>query len=145
MERSEQVQATMKAFKRLALASQGASTPAWLELDLSMAQIKGLFTLARHPGMPVGRFAEILGIGEPAASLLVDRLVRVGLAARTEDPADRRRTLISLSHQGEELVSRLRHGGRDTLEGWLERLSDEQLTALESGLRSLVEVAERSR
>ena len=39
----------------------------------------------------------LVGIGNAGASLLVDGLVRLGLADRTEDAVDRRRTIVRLS------------------------------------------------
>ncbi|MHB9059136.1 MAG: MarR family winged helix-turn-helix transcriptional regulator, partial [Bacillota bacterium] len=68
-----------------------------------MGQIKGLFALAKSGGATIGRLAERLGVGEPTASLLVDRLVRQGWVVRGEDPEDRRRTIASLSKEGTDL------------------------------------------
>lgn len=44
-----------------------------------------------------GDLAGRLGMSTGAATRLVDRLVAIGVAIRTEDPADRRRTLVAHS------------------------------------------------
>src|SRR6059058_3024196 len=67
--------------------------PGWLQLDLSIAQVRVLFVLTQHPAAPIGTIAQVLGIGLPTASHLVEKLVRAGLVQRAEDPKDRRQTL----------------------------------------------------
>src|SRR5579884_4426487 len=71
----------------------------WVNLDLTMGQLKALMALAQQR-MHVRQLAETLGVGKPAASIIVDRLVQLGLAQRIEDPVDRRYTLVSLTEEG---------------------------------------------
>src|SRR5215471_3059646 len=94
--------------------------PAWLQVELSVAQLKALFALVDAGPMPIGGVAARLSIGLPAASSLVDRLVDQGLAKRREDPLDRRRTLAEPTAAGEALAQRLRHGSCEALRSWLE-------------------------
>lgn len=138
-EREVLLDAVIEGQKRFLRATHAASTPTWLELHLSMAQLKGLFVLA-HGTMSVSEVGETLGTGKAAASLLVDRLVQVGLVDRSEDPVDRRRTLVQLTTEGERSVSRLREGGRERFREWLDRLSDNDLAALAQGMRALAAV-----
>ena len=119
-------------------ALRAAAGPSWLELDLTMGQVKGLWTLAGRGPLTVGEVGAALGVGKPAASTLVDRLVQLGLARREDDPADRRRTFVSLSRAGEDVIERLRQGRRARLREWFSRLDDDDLTALVRGLRALV-------
>ena len=121
-----------------------ANTPDWVELDLSMGQLKTLMALASQEGMNVSAVAETLRVGKPAASILVDRLVQLGFAQRTEDPEDRRRTLVAPTLSGRELVERLRQGGgENTMTRWLEQMDPDDLAALVQGLRALVAIARR--
>ncbi len=120
------------------------SSPDWLELDLSTGQLKTLMTLSTRGGMTVSEIADALRVGKPAASMLVDRLVRQEYAERSEDQIDRRRTIVVLSDKGAALADRLRQGGGSQLMiRWLERLSADDLAALTQGMRALAEVAER--
>jgi len=116
----------------------------WLKLELSMAQLKVLFTLAHEPLATVGRVAEAIGIGLPTASHLVERLVQAGLVERSENPADRRYTLVQLTLQGEQVVGRLRQGQRDHLCAWLLQLTSEECSMLQHGIQALARVAEAS-
>jgi len=69
--------------KRVVGALQAATESCWLQLDLTITQIKGLFALTDEGAMTVGQVAETLGIGRPAASILVDGLVNLHLVERT--------------------------------------------------------------
>lgn len=122
-----------------ALHEQGA--PAWYQVELSVAQLKALFTLVDSGPMPIGGVAARLGIGLPAASSLVDRLVDHALVARREDRLDRRRTLAEPTAAGEALAQRLRQGSREALRSWLERMAAGDLEALLRGLRAMAAVA----
>src|SRR5215216_2693424 len=120
----------------------GASLPSvWMNLDLSMAQLKTLLALYNCGALPIGQIAEILGIGQPTASHLVDRLVQTRLVSRTEDPVDRRRTLAQLSPSGEELAERINQVRFGTLRRWLAQLDDATLAAFLQGSCALAEVA----
>jgi MarR family transcriptional regulator, organic hydroperoxide resistance regulator len=122
-----------------ALHEQGA--PAWQDVELSVAQLKALFTLVDAGSMPIGGVASRLHIGLPAASSLVDRLVDHGLVARREDQIDRRRTFAEPTAAGELLALRLRHGSREALRSWMEQMDQGDLDALVRGLRAMVAIA----
>jgi DNA-binding MarR family transcriptional regulator len=106
-----------------------------------MAQLKTLFALEYGGAATIGQTADRLGISLPTASHLVDRLVQSGFVERTEDPADRRRTLATVSAKGSELTRRLRQGGRESLTEWLAQLDDTVLEELARSISRLAEVA----
>ncbi|MCE5190512.1 MAG: MarR family transcriptional regulator [Actinomycetia bacterium] len=117
------------------------SLPAWLRLGLPMAQLKALVALASVEGVSVTGLAHSLSIGEPAASQLVEQLVRRGYAERVPDASDRRRVVVTATPVGAELVSELRQGRRQHIEQWLAAMQDDDVEALSRGLRALVDVA----
>ena len=95
--------------------------------------------------LTVGGLAKALGIAEPSASILVDKLEKQGLAVCEVDPADRRRTPVVVSAAGRELVSRLRSIRDVRLSAWLSELGDDGLDALLRGLTALLRVADKPR
>jgi DNA-binding MarR family transcriptional regulator len=115
----------------------------WLSLDLGMGQLKAIMVLAKNQQLTVGGVARALGISEPSASILVEKLVTRGLAARETDPADRRRTLVLASAEGHELVERLHRSRWEQFSGWLGQMEEADLHALERGLDALAGVIER--
>ena len=141
--RDDLLDAAMQAQREVGHALHASADPAWLHLDLTMAQLKALFVLA-DDALTVGQLADTLGIGKPAASILVERLVQLGLVARTEDAQDRRRALVSLTAEGSELATRLRQGGRDRLRAWLDQLDADDLDALVRGMQALSRIATAS-
>jgi len=83
----------------------------WMELDLTIGQLRVIFCLAGQPPMSMSAIAQQMGVTLPATTNVVDRLVRAGLVARQENPADRRFVNCSLTEQGQALVHRLRQSG----------------------------------
>lgn len=112
-----------------------------MDHDLSMAQMRVLMFLSENGSCAVSELAVALGIGRPAASMLVDRVVHGGLATRKEHPEDRRRVVVALSSAGETLIENLREGERDHFVALLEKLPDADLAALAQGLTALTHVA----
>jgi DNA-binding MarR family transcriptional regulator len=136
---------------RPALAAQRAvvralhrdQMPDWVHLELSMGQLKALMIVATRQPTNVSALADALALSKPTASILVDRLVQLGFVARTEDPDDRRRTLVTPTPEGAALVLRLRQGSVDRLIRWMSDLAPDDLAALTRGLTALAAAAER--
>jgi len=116
---------------------QRVSLPIWLDLDLPMAQLKALVAIATSERVSVTGLARTLSVGEPAASQIVEQLVRRGYAARTPDPADRRRVVVTVTPPGSHLVAELTQGRRHVVGQWLSAMKDEDVEALARGLRAL--------
>ncbi len=139
--RSSQVTSVVEAFELISRFLRGQTVGDWVELDLTMAQLKTLFTLEYGGAATIGQTAERLGISLPTASHLIDRLVNGGFVDRTEDPGDRRRTLAAVTTKGSDLTRRLRQGGRDSLLDWLTLMDDGSLSALAHGMDHLAKIA----
>lgn len=113
-----------------------------LSLELPMGQFKAMATITMYGPQPVGEIGRRLGISEPAASLLVGKLEERGLATRTRDEQDRRRTLVTATQAGDELATRLRQGREEQTQRWLDGLTDDELAGLLLGFRGLLRMAE---
>ena len=133
----------LAAYRNMHRSLLTSTASRWRDLDISMQQLRAMFFLRDEEEASVGRLAELFGVGLPAASLLADRLVRAGYVERREDPADRRRVLLSLTRVGVRLVTDLREGSHSVLRRWMSSLSPEDLAALTRGWRALAEVSSR--
>jgi DNA-binding MarR family transcriptional regulator len=119
-------------------AMHADATDDWIQIDLTLAQIKALFALWQEPPMTIGALGERLRVGVPTASHLVERLVQLGMVDRREDESDRRRAYVSPTEEGVALVDRLRAARSEQLTRWMDRLGDDELQALAKGLSALV-------
>jgi DNA-binding MarR family transcriptional regulator len=70
----------------------------------ALLAIKGF---SRNDGPTIGDLAQRLRIQHHSAVELVDRLVEAGFCARTHDPLDRRRVMLSLTKAAEERLAEL--------------------------------------
>lgn len=140
-ERRAQIAKCDRAIQSIMIGMRRSACPDWLELDLSMGQLKAMTVLVARGPQSVGGLARALGIAEPSASQLADRLAEEGLAARVDDPGDRRRKLLTPSPAGTELFDRLQQVRSDELAALLGALTDDELAALARGLTGLARVA----
>lgn len=140
----EAITAIVAAQRSIAHSMYQASMPDWIQLDLTMGQLRTLMALAADGPLTVSALAERLAVAKPTASILIDGLVQAGDATRTEDPDDRRRTLVALTAAGNELVARLREGKSERFERWLAAMQPEDLAALTRGMQALAAIAGRA-
>ena len=142
--RAELIERAVNQHFELLRAMSAEATDDWLQVDLTLAQIKALFALWHQAPMTIGALGERLGVGVPTASHLVERLVQLGLVERREDESDRRRAHVSPTEAGAALVDRLRALRAEQLRRWLERLNEDDLGALTRGFDALLRVERRS-
>jgi DNA-binding MarR family transcriptional regulator len=113
----------------------------WMEIDLTIAQLRTLLVLAEEGPLVIGQIAQRMGVGLSTGGHLVDRLVQANLAERAEDAEDRRRTLARLTPKGEDLYARLLNHSLQ-MQSLIQKLDDADLTALLQGLRALNRLVE---
>jgi len=94
-----------------------------------------------HGSSPVREIAAGLEVSVSAASQLVDRLVRRGLATRRENAEDRRLTSVELSDTGVEAVRQMRERRLRWFESVLGAMPRSRRSALLDGLESFLRVA----
>lgn len=116
---------------------------AWAELGLTTAQLRVLFLLRESPGVTAGELASRLAVTPPTISGIVDRLVKLDLVRREDDPNDRRLVRNHLTAEGEQRCSKLEEGGDQFTRRILVEMDDEELDALLRGLRAFARANER--
>ncbi len=117
----------------------------WLDLNLTIGQLKSLFFIESEGSTNVKKLANALGVTPPDVTRIVDRLVKQGLVNRRENPEDRRMLLLQATEKGGALLARLRENKITHLSHILEHLSTEELTRLAQGLTALVRATEVQR
>ncbi len=124
-------------FGRAIARSDPGRLEAWVELGLTMTQLRVLFLLRTEDGASAGAMAESLKVTPSTLTRIVDRLVRQGLIRREMDDGDRRLVRHYLSDRGASTVEELERGGRARMNEVMDRLSAPQLERLVSALEDL--------
>jgi DNA-binding MarR family transcriptional regulator len=113
---------------------QGGVSPGWLEIDLTMPQLKIMFLLNAHTRMRMGELADTLGRNLSTTTGVVDKLVEHGLVDRVPDPVDRRVVVVGITERGNKLCNSLLKIGSDETKEVLERLTVEELQQVHRGM-----------
>ncbi|MEX2225361.1 MAG: MarR family transcriptional regulator [Dehalococcoidia bacterium] len=117
----------------------------WSEDGLTIPQMRLLWALRDEDGLPVGALADHLAVNPSTITGHVDRLVRMGLVRREEDPADRRIVRNYLTEQGATTVGTLRRIAGAYIINILKHLTDDELDRLHTALTDLNRAAAQAR
>ena len=112
--------------------------------DVSPTQYRALGILTLRGSRNTGELAEELGVGRPAATKLVDRLVRRKLIRRRGHPTDRRQVMLEATDRGREIVRAVQLCRRRRLARVLSELDPVARDALRRDLPALTEAFERT-
>lgn len=107
--------------------------------EVSATQYRALASLALRGPRNASVLSEDLGVGRPATTKLVDRLVRRRLIRRTRDTIDRRQVILEVTDRGREIVRDVQVCRRRTLRRVLSELDPDAREALTRDLPSLLE------
>ena len=112
--------------------------------EIGLGQLHALRVVDRYDGrVRVQELSDDIGITVGAASKLVDRLERDGLARRSPNPANRRSSLIALTTTGQQALRTAMSVCSDAV---ARAIGDEDVEALSSALRRLqTRLGERGR
>jgi DNA-binding MarR family transcriptional regulator len=113
---------------------------AWLDLDITMPQLRALFCISRQQPMSVSALADALEQRLAAVSALVTRLVRAGLVRRREDPDDHRRVLLEVTDRGARMVSGVDSRAADRFEAVLAQMSPRGRHCMAVALSELIDL-----
>ena len=109
-------------------------------LELSLSQIKLLHHLEDQPReLSLKEAAEVVHVSMPAASRMVDDLVRRGFAQRREDEDDRRMKRVCLTDGGRTAIRRLNAARLSGLEQFADNLTTTERQSLAQALQQLLE------
>jgi DNA-binding MarR family transcriptional regulator len=117
-----------------ALRHQGSMT-------LSPSQVSALASVDEYGPLRISALAALESVGAPVATRVVASLEELDLLRRTEDPEDKRASLIELSDQGRTFLSALWSQRTIGLSSRLERLSPAERSRLEQALPALEKLA----
>jgi DNA-binding MarR family transcriptional regulator len=108
------------------------------EHQVTPSQLVALRYLSLNESSLMSEVAEGLGISFPAATKTIDRLVRKDLAARSEDPHDRRVVRIKLTNHGRSLVEEIHRERARRFDLVLDRLDPGARSALHRSMEVFI-------
>lgn len=109
----------------------------WVELDVTMLQLKTMLLVYIDGPISVGSLASRLQIALPTVSGVLNRLERRGLMERQRDQADRRLVICQLTEEGRERIDRLWELSWARLAKLLEPMTLEQLRIVSEAMTLL--------
>ncbi|MBW4085047.1 MarR family winged helix-turn-helix transcriptional regulator [Paenibacillus sp. S150] len=86
------------------------------ELNITSTQLMVLRKLAAYPNVGITELADLLHLGNSAASGVVDRMVKAGLITRQRSESDRRIFKLAMTEKGQEIREKSKQSLRSHLE-----------------------------
>lgn len=137
MTQPDRIDAALGAYEQLHERLVAVHTPDVVDMSLTLAQLKVIYVAASAGPLSMGALAERLGTTLSTTSGAADRLVRAGLLARREDPADRRQVIVEATATAREQIDRMSELGRTRLRGLLASMPADDIETVERAIRLL--------
>jgi DNA-binding MarR family transcriptional regulator len=115
------------------------------ERDLALIHYAALTAIDELGPMSQQELAVSLDFDKSHLVAHIDHLERLGLAARTRDPADRRRNQVAVTPAGKALLDELHPIGHQSQQGLLDTLAPEEQATLITLLRRVLEANDAAR
>jgi DNA-binding MarR family transcriptional regulator len=94
MSREETIQNVVDKFREMSIEAVMFHQALADELGLYITDHKCMDIIHRFGAMPAGRLGEMTGLTTGAITGMIDRLEKAGYVRRTNDPKDRRKTIV---------------------------------------------------
>jgi len=142
MDRAGLTKETIELQRKVNRVLRQQTPDAWMELNLTISQLKSLFFIANQGSTNFTKLASALGVTPSNVTGIVDRMVEQGLVSRQENPEDRRMLMLRVTDKGEAIIAGLRERRARHISEILAQLSLEELNSVFKGLSLLVQAAE---
>jgi DNA-binding MarR family transcriptional regulator len=111
------------------------------ELGLYIADHKCMDIIHRFGAMPAGRLGEMTGLTTGAITGMIDRLEKAGYVRRTNDPKDRRKTIVEpiRNRKLERKIEMIFTPLHERMHRFLSSYSDSELSFLLDAMSKLIE------
>lgn len=119
-------------------SAQSAMSDENIPHELTRSLVECLQYVYLHGDSTLKQISYGLEISTPAASQLVDRLVKMGLVERKEDENDRRNMLVNLTEPGISTIANIRKQRTQWFCEVLEKMNPEDKESLTDGLESFI-------
>jgi DNA-binding MarR family transcriptional regulator len=118
---------------------------AWMDLNLSIGQLKSLFFISNQGTTSLGKLAAALRVTPTNTTGIVNRLLKRKLITRTGSPDDRRVLFLRTTPLGEELIAGLRQKRKERMVELFNHLDDDEASIVFQALTLMVGAIEAHR
>jgi DNA-binding MarR family transcriptional regulator len=138
---AQEIAEIIRLYRQVNRYMQRDSPDVWMDLTLTVPQLKSLFFIANEGTTNLRKLAAALKVTPSNVTGIVDRLFQQGLVTRQENPEDRRVSLLRPTEHGEAVVDNLRERRTTYLARVLGKLDADELANLKKGLAAMVRAA----
>jgi DNA-binding MarR family transcriptional regulator len=110
------------------------------EHELGGSHINVLFMLNKLGDMPMSEVSRRIFVSKPQMTVIIDKLIDMGLVDRLPDRRDRRVINIALTEKGHAYLKNFKAAKRDKIKERLANLSDDDLSVLAESLANIKNV-----
>jgi DNA-binding MarR family transcriptional regulator len=136
------IERVLVAYERFHAWLSKLHAPHFIELNLTLAQLKALYLVAAAGPLSMRELSERLGTVPSTSSELVDGLVALQLLERVDDPEDRRRVLVQATTMAVDRLEDFNELSRTRLIELLERIDRRSdLVTIERAINLLADAA----
>lgn len=127
----------VRRFGRFYTRRIGVLEEGLLDSPFPLPEARLIYELAHHERTTATNLIEELGLDPGYLSRLLRRLHERGVVAKEPSPEDGRRTLLSLTHEGEEAFARLNAAARESIGAMLGPLDEDDRRRLVGAMATL--------
>ncbi|OBF94510.1 transcriptional regulator [Mycolicibacterium flavescens] len=136
---NEQVESVMRASR--ALVAITAASISTVDDVVTVPQLRVMMMIATRGAVNLAAVAAGLQVSASNASRICDRLLKIGMVDRRDDPADRRNIALTLTSDGQVLIDRVIHHRRIAIRRILREMPAAQRETLVVALDAFATVA----
>ena len=134
---------TLRNFSRLFMQSvvdEGKS----IKSDLRLSQIRAIAAFRDKNSLSMKELANNIGVNLPTMTMMIDRLIKDGMAERDRDESDRRKVIVRLTPQGKKLKAKFLSQRRKTAQTIFSSLNNQDKQELLRCLEGACRILEKS-
>ncbi|HSW58866.1 MAG TPA: MarR family transcriptional regulator [Dehalococcoidales bacterium] len=143
MEKSELINNIIESHRLIIRFMLQDEPDAWMDLNLTIAQVKSLFYIANHSEVNFRLLAKALKVTPSNVTGIIDRLSEQDLVLRVENPQDRRMLMLKLTPRGSKLIANLREHRVNRMSGILSNMEKGDLQTILNGFTTLSNVVKQ--
>lgn len=113
-----------------------------LDLDITYEMVKVLFILSENESMNQQQIADVTLKNKASLTSLIDNMQKRDLVVRTEDTADRRNKIITLTDNGKKTLNTVKPVLKNLFEELYQDISTEEIEIMNNAMLKMSKVIE---